>query len=113
MGDDLNIHLGVCSICQRSATSVDAHRDAANQVAHAHGQASPEEGISAKVVVSRVELLRVGHLGQLGGEDDGHDDAVDGDDFAEDDGDQILGSYPGRLDAATDNGHARGEDAPC
>ena len=49
---------------------------------------------------------------EFGGEDDGHDDAVDGDDFAEDDGDEVLGADAGRFDAATENGGAGDEDAP-
>lgn len=37
------------------------------------------------------------------GEDNRHDDAVDSHDLAEDDGDQILGSYSGRLDPSSDD----------
>lgn len=47
-----------------------------------------------------------------GREDDGHDDTVDGDDFAEDDGDQVLGSDSRRFDTGTEDGRARDEDTP-
>ena len=59
-------------------------------------------------------MIEIGvvNVADVGGEDDGHDDAVDGDDFAEDDGDQVLRSYPGCLDASTDNGHTSCPDTP-
>jgi hypothetical protein len=57
-------------------------------------------------------LFDVGELGQLRGEDNGHDDAVDGDDLAEDDGDQVLRSNPGRLDTSTEDGDAGCPDSP-
>jgi hypothetical protein len=37
------------------------------------------------------------------GKDDGHDDAVDGDDFTEDNADQVLGSDAGGLNTTTEN----------
>lgn len=49
---------------------------------------------------------------ELSGEHDGHDDAVDGDDLAEDDGDQVLGPDSWRLDTSTENGGTGDEDAP-
>jgi hypothetical protein len=49
---------------------------------------------------------------QLRGEDDGHNDAVDGNDFAEDDGDQVLRSYPWRLDTSADDGDTGRPDSP-
>lgn len=102
----------VRSISQGRTATIDAYRDTANQVAHAHGNARPEQRIASIVVARGKQVLGVGDGIELRGEDDSHDDAIDGDDFAEDNGDQILGSYPGRLDAAADNGHARCEDAP-
>jgi hypothetical protein len=102
----------VRSICQRRATSVDAYANTADQVTHSHSQSSPEQGVSGEHVGRSVYLLNVGELGQLGGEDDGHDDAVDGDDFAENDGDQVLRSYPRCLDTSTENGDAGGPDSP-
>jgi hypothetical protein len=49
---------------------------------------------------------------ELGREDDGHDDAIYGDDFAEDDGDEVLGADAGRFNTAADDGGAGYEDAP-
>jgi len=103
----------VRSIGQGGTTSVDAHADAADEVAETDGEASPEQGVAGEDVRGRVELLNVGELVQLGGEDDGHDDAVDGHDLAEDDGDQVLGPYPGRLDTSADDRDARRPDAPA
>lgn len=37
------------------------------------------------------------------GENNGHDDAVDSHDLAENDGDQVLRSYSRRLDPSTDD----------
>lgn len=48
----------------------------------------------------------------FGGEDNGHDDAVDGDDLAEDDGDQVLGSDSRSLDAGAEDGGSGDEDTP-
>jgi hypothetical protein len=107
-----NSQCRVRSICQRRATSVDAYTNTADQVAHSHGQSSPEQSISGEHVGGGVYLLDVGELGQLGGEDDGHDDAVDGDDFAKDNGDQVLRSYPGRLDTSAEDGDAGCPDSP-
>ena len=111
-GKDSYLHCRVCSIGQGRATSVDAHAYTADQVAHAHGYSSPEQRVSGEVVGSRVQQLRVRELVHLGGEDDGHDDAVDGDDFAKDDGDQVLSSYPWCLDTSTEDGHTGCPDAP-
>jgi hypothetical protein len=102
----------VRSIGQRRATSVDAYTNTADQVAHSHSQSSPEQGITGEHVGRRVYLLNVVELGELGGEDDGHDDAVDGDDFAENNGDQVLRSYPGCLDTSTEDGDTSGPDSP-
>jgi hypothetical protein len=52
------------------------------------------------------------HALELGGEYDGHDDAVDGHHLTEDDGDEVLGRYPRRFDTAPDDGRAGDEDAP-
>lgn len=110
--DGRHIHCRVGSISQRSATSVDAYAYTADEVAHAHSDSGPEQRVSSEVVGAGVEQLRVGELIHLGGEDDGHDDTVNGDDFAEDDGDQVLGSYPRRLDTSTHDGHTGCPDSP-
>lgn len=94
----------------RTAT-VDADRDATNQIAHANRQATPEQRKARVIVRRRVDRLD-GDGFELGGEDDGHDDAVDGHDFAEDDGDEVLCSYPRGFDAAADDGSAGDKDSP-
>lgn len=81
-----NIQCRIGSIRQRGAAPVDTDRNTAHQVAHADREAGPEQGVARVVAVSRVCRLPLDRI-QLGREDDGHDDAVDGDDFAEDDGD--------------------------
>lgn len=103
----------VGGVCQSRATPVDAYTDTANQVAHSNSQASPEQRVSGENVGRRVDLFDVVELGELGGEDDGHDDAVNGDDFAENDGDQILGSYPRRLNTSSENGNTCRPDSPA
>lgn len=45
-------------------------------------------------------------------EDYRHDDTVNGDDLAEDDGDEILRSYAWGFDAASEDRYAGYEDAP-
>lgn len=109
----IHIQSGISSISQGRATSVDTNGDTANQVAHADCETSPEQRVASEVVGAGVELLSIRDRLHLGGEDDGHDDAVDGNDFAENDGDQVLGSYPGSLDTTTDDGHTSCEDAPA
>lgn len=52
------------------------------------------------------------HLREFGREDDGHDDTVDGNDFAEDDGDEILGSDAWGFHTAAEDGCASNEYAP-
>ena len=50
--------------------------------------------------------VEVGHgrdSGEFAGEDDGHDDAIDGDDFAEDDGDKVLCADAGGADSGSEN----------
>lgn len=99
------------SISQRSATTVDADRDTTDQVAASDGETSPEQ-CEAGVVGLRIENGSLVDVSDLGGEDDGHDDSVDGDDLAEDDGDQVLGSDPRRLDTGTENRRTGDEYTP-
>jgi len=106
-----NLQRRVCSIGQRSAGAVDANTDAANHVAHSHEQAAPEEGISGVVVASRVSGIS-GNLSKLGREHDAHDDAVDGDNLAEDNRDQVLGADSRRLDTTTEDRGSGDEDSP-
>jgi hypothetical protein len=108
-----NLQCWVRSIGKRCTTSVDAYAHTTDQVAHADSDSSPEQRVSGEVVGSGVEQLSIRDGVHLGGEDDGHDDTVNGDDFAEDDGDQVLRSYPGCLDTSTEDGHTRCPDAPA
>lgn len=107
-----HLQAGVCRVGQSSTAAVDADRDTADQVAHANRDTSPEERESGVVVGSRVKGIAADGL-DLGREDDGHDNAVDSDDLAKDDGDQVLGPYPGRLDTSTENGATGDENTPA
>lgn len=51
-------------------------------------------------------------MANLGGEDDGHNDTVDSDDFAEDDGDKVLCSDSWGFDTSAEDGGACDEDTP-
>lgn len=92
----------ICCIGQRSSTTVDADSDTANQVAASHSKTSPEERESGVVGLGIKDGGFI-NVSDLGGEDDGHDDSVNGDDLAEDDGDQVLCSNSRRLDTSTEN----------
>jgi hypothetical protein len=100
------------SVGKSCTTSVDAYADTANQVAHSDGQSSPEQRVSGEDVGSSEDLLDVVNLVELRGEDDGHDDAVDGDDLAENDGDQVLRSYPRCLDTSTNDRNTGSPNSP-
>ena len=99
------------SIRQRSTTPIDPHANPTDQITHPDRDARPEECVASILIRAR-QHGRFIHGFQLGGEDDGHDDAVDGDDFAEDDGDKVLGSDPRRFDSAAQDRCAGYEDAP-
>ena len=108
-----NSHLQarIGSIRQGSAASVDTDRDTANQIAHPHSQPAPKQGESGVKVGSRVQVLR--RDGQeLRGEYNGDDDAVDCDDLAKDDGDEVFGADSRGLYTAADDRYTRQEDAP-
>lgn len=106
-----NVQAGISSIRQCRTAAIDAHTDTANQIAHPHRDARPEQRVAGIVVAGRVYVVR-GDGFELRGEDDGHDDAVDGDNLAEDDRDKVLGSYSGGFDATANNGGAGDEDSP-
>lgn len=110
-GEKMNIQAWISGIRKSRTGTVDAHTDTADQIAHAHQHARPEERVSRVVVARAVDGL-ASDLRQLRGEDDGHDDAVDRDDFAEDDGDQVLRPDPRGFHATSQNRCARYEDAP-
>jgi hypothetical protein len=106
-----NLQRRVRSVSQSSAGAVDANTDAANQVAHAHERTAPEEGVSSVVVASRVCGIAA-DLSELGREHDAHDDAVDGDDLAENNRDQVLGADARRLDTTAEDRSSGNEDSP-
>jgi hypothetical protein len=106
-----NLQRRVRSVGQRSAGAVDSDTDTADQVAHADKRAAPEKSISGVVVASRVCGVTA-NLSQLGGEDDAHDDSVDGDDLAENNRDQVLGADSWRLDTTTEDRSSGNEDSP-
>ena len=108
----MELQVGIRSVGQGCTATVDAYTNTADQVAHADSDPSPEQRVTGEVVVSRVEQFGISNLIHLRGEDDGHDNAVDGDDFAEDDRDQVLGSYPWCLNTSAEDGHSGCPDAP-
>lgn len=97
-----SVQSAVRSIGQGSTATVDSDSHAADEVAEAHGDAGPKQSKAGIVCVSPM-CLGGAHVVDFGGEDDGHDDAVDCDDFAEDDGDEVLCSDSRGLDTATEN----------
>jgi hypothetical protein len=107
----INLQRRVRSVGQSSAGTVDTDTDTANQVAHADESAAPEKGVSSVVVASRVCSVAA-NLSQFGREHDAHDDAVDGDDLAENNRDQVLGADSWRLDTTTEDRGSGNEDSP-
>jgi len=107
-----DVQRGIGSISKRSTTAIDANGDTTNEIAHADSQAGPEQGIASIVAVPRVGSLALQGV-QLGREYDGHDDAVNGHDLAEDNRDKVLGTDTRGLDAAAQDRRAGDEDAPA
>ena len=99
-GASSNLQARISSIGKRSTATVDTNRDTADQVASADQQTGPEQGETSVVVAARSCGVRADR-GHLCRKDNGHDDAVNGDDFAENDGDQVLCSDSGSLDTTT------------
>ena len=106
-----NVQARISSISERSTATVDTNRNTADQVASADQQTRPEQGKSSVVVAARSCGIRA-NRGHLRREDDGHDNTVNGDDFAENDGDQVLCSDSGSLDTSSENRGAGNEDTP-
>jgi hypothetical protein len=102
---------GIGCIGEGRATAIDTDSNTADQVAHAHGYASPEQGETGVVCISGEHFRALDRV-DLGGEDDGHDDSVDGDDLAEDDGDEILRSDAWCLYTTAENGRSRDKNTP-
>lgn len=101
----------ISRVRQGSTRPVDADRDTTDQIARADQESGPEECITGEIVSRRV-YPRARYILHLGGEDNAHDDAVDGHDFTEDDGDQVLGPDSWCLDTSSEDGRACNEDAP-
>lgn len=101
----------ISSISQSSAATVDSNRDTTDHVARSDQQSRPEQRVSSVVVGARVHGIPF-HQRHLRTKNNGHNDAVDGDDLAEDDGNEVLGSYPWRLDTTADDGGSGDEDSP-
>ena len=101
----------VRSIGQSSTGTVDANTDTADQVAHADQHSAPEQRIPGVVVAAGVCSVAA-DLSQLGGEDNAHDDTVDGDDLTEDNGDQVLGADAWRFHTTTKDRGSGDEDSP-
>lgn len=84
--------------------------DTAKQVDQTDGQASAEHYITGEPVVVPDVLVSndrgPGEVLQHAGQDDGRDETVDGDGFAEDDRDQVLGFDARGLDTSTDDAHS-------
>ena len=106
-----DIQRRIRSIGEGGTAAVDADSDTTDQVARADGEAGPEQGEAGVVGLCVVELLALDAV-QLGGEDDGHDDAVDRDDFAKNNGDKVFGSYPRCFDTTSEDRGSSDEDAP-
>jgi hypothetical protein len=109
--DQHHLQAWIGSICQCRATAIDAHTNTTNQIAHANRYPRPEQSIAGVIVAGRVYSITA-YPSDFGGKDDGHDDSVDGDDFAKDDGDEILGSDSRRFHTTTEDGGACYQNAP-
>lgn len=106
-----NVQARISSIGERSTATVDTNRNTADQVASADQQTGPEQGETSVVVAARSCGVRADR-GHLCRKDNGHDDTVNGDDFAENDGDQVLCSDSGSLDTTTEDRGTGNEDTP-
>lgn len=98
-----DVQAWIGGICQCGTATIDTNGNTAYQVAASNGKTSPEQGKSSIVVFGARQVFRRNNL-KFRGEDDGHDDSVDGNDFAKDNGDQVLRSYTRGLDTAADDG---------
>jgi len=99
------------SISQRRTTTIDAHGDTTNQIAHSHSQAGPEQCIASILISCRVYLISLDQV-QFCGEYNRHDHAVDRHDFTEDNRDQVLRPYSRCFDTATKDRGASDENSP-
>lgn len=93
---------GIRCIRQCGTASVDTDRDTADQIARAHRESSPEKRVSGVVAAAREDVI-LGDKVEFRREDDRNDDTVDRNDFAEDDGDQVLGPDSGCFHSAAND----------
>lgn len=105
------VQSSVSSISKSCTTAVDSDSNTADKVAHSNSDACPEEREASVVRVGGDEGGTLNSI-DLGGEDNGHDDAVDGNDLAEDNGDQVLGADTGCSNTTSEDGGTGNEDAP-
>lgn len=106
-----NLQRRVRSVGQGSAGTVDANTDTADQVAHADQHSAPEQRIAGVVVAAGVCSVAA-DLSQFGGENDAHDDTIDGDNLTEDDRNQVLGADAWRFYTTTEDRSSGNEDSP-
>ena len=98
-------------IRQRSTTPIDPNTHTTYQITHPDRQSTPEQRIPRIHVLAAICALVICSI-ELRTEHNRHDDTVDGDDFAEDDRDEIFCSDAWRADAAAENRGAGYEDTP-
>jgi len=110
--EHLDEQRAVSGISKSGATAVDSYSNTTDEVAHPNSDTRPEQREASVVRIGGEELGTRNGV-DLGGEDNGHNDTVDGDDFAEDNGDQVLGANTGCLNTSTEDGGTSDEDAPC
>lgn len=92
----------VSSISKSCTATVDTNGDTANQVAGTDSDSSPKQRIAGIVALAGIDFI-AGREVEFRRKDNGHDDTVDSDDFAENNGDQVLRSDSRSLDTSADN----------
>ena len=102
----------ISGVSQSSTTTVDADCQTTDKIAESNSDSSPEESETSIVCIGRVGISRRGGSFDLGGENNGHDDSVNGDNFAENNGDQVFGSDTRRFDTGAENRGSRNENTP-
>mmetsp|Transcript_11322 Transcript_11322/g.34845 ORF Transcript_11322/g.34845 Transcript_11322/m.34845 type:complete len:230 (-) Transcript_11322:168-857(-) len=116
--EDFHEERRVLRVRERAGRAGDAHGDAARDVGQPDADAGREERVAREIPLVVVPVLRqharlhLRAVADLGEEEDREDDAVDGRRLAEDDGDEVLGPDPRRLDGRADERRPRQPDAP-
>lgn len=88
-----------------------SHHLPACQVAKARGETTAKDGIPRKHGL--VAVGRPRYVFDLGLQDDGHDDAINGNCFTKDDGDEVFGGDAGLSYTRAKEGCPGDEDAPA